>query len=502
MRLCLFCLAVALRWAFALSLPAEAALANVDARGYHQLALNLMQGHGFSLRAEWPYVPDSVRVPTYPLFIAGLYALFGPEPRCAILVQGLLDGATTLLLFAAVRCLADERAGLIAALVYAFCPVQIRFCSELLTEVPLAFLLTALLWLFTQALQSGPGKCHVFGAVHMNLCSLPRTKISPRRHGEHREASFFLRVLCVSVVIFGAGLLSGLAMLTKPNVQLLPLILIGALALHWRRKWRACAQAAALVLAGTALAVSPWALRNRLAFDHWMLSSAYQVNLARVSGVATLASARGDDVAPWTPRWEEIYLDIAQRAAERYGWDARGPYELPAGEELERQREVATVAREIILRHPGHFLRSHLSGVLRSLLPQEHRLWYELLTGRDWQALPAAKGAVMQALRLVLHWRPPEAVKLVWRERVVKMPPLALMLGLAGTLVACGSTLLALRGAYRLRTQPAVLLTLASMWAYLAFLPGPIAYIRFRVPVMPIAIALVALGVGRRNGHL
>lgn len=82
----------------------------------------------------------------------------------------------------------------------------------------------------------------------------------------------------------------------------------------------------------------------------WILSSAYQVNLARVSGVATLASARGEDVAPWTPRWEETYLDIVHRAVERYGWDTRGPYKLSAREELERQQEVATVAREIILR--------------------------------------------------------------------------------------------------------------------------------------------------------
>ena len=469
MRLCLFCLAVALRWAFALSLPVDASLTNVDARGYHQLALNLMQGHGFSLRAEWPYVPDSVRVPAYPLFIAGLYTLLGPQPRWAILAQGLLDGVTTLLLFTVVRYLADERAGLVAALTYGLCPVQIRFCSELLTEVLLAFLLTALLCLFIPTVE-----------LHRAL----QDELSKRQ-------------------LLGAGLLSGLVVLCKPNVQLLPLILIGALALRWRRKRRACGQAVALLLAGTAVVVSPWVLRNRLASGRWMLSSAYQVNLARVSGVATLVSARGEDVAPWTPRWEEIYLDIAQRAAEQYNWDGRGPYELSAREELERQWEVATVAREIILRHPDHFLRSHLSGVLRSLLPQEHRLWYELLTGRDWEALPVARGAVSQAGRLVVRGRPAEAMKLLWRERVVNMPPLAFMLGLTGTLVACASALLAFRGAYRLRTQPAVLLILASMWAYLAFLPGPIAYIRFRVPAMPMAIALVALGVRkRRNGHL
>ena len=428
----------------------------MDARGYHQLALNLMQGHGFSLRTEPPYEPDSVRVPVYPLLIAGLYSLLGPQPRWVVLAQGLLDGATALLLFAIMRRLADDRAGLIATLIYGLCPVQIRFCSELLTEIPLAFLLTALLWLFIPALQDKPSR---------------------------------LRAV-------GAGLLTGLAMLTKPNVQLLPLILIGALALRWRRT---CVQAAALLLAGTAVVVGPWILRNRLAFGHWMLSSAYQVNLARVSAVATLASAWGEDVAPWTPRWEEIYLGIVQQAAERYGWDARGPFELSAREELERQQEVATVAGEIILRYPGHFLRSHLWGVLRSLLPQEHRLWYELLTGQDWEALPIARGAVPQALRLTVQGHPAEAVRLLWQERVVRMPPLALAFGLAGTLVACASVLLAFRGAYRLRAQPAVLLTLASMWAYLAFLPGPIAYIRFRVPVMPIAVLMVVLGACDRG---
>lgn len=447
----LFCLTATLRLAFALLCPTDGALANVDASGYHRLAFNLMQSHGFSLRAEPPYEPDSVRVPVYPLLIAGLYSLLGPQPRWVVLAQGLLDGATALLLFAMVKRLADGRAGLIAALTYGLCPVQIRFCSELLTEIPLAFLLTALLWLFIPALQDRPSK--------------PRS--------------------------VGVGLMTGLAMLTKPNVQLLPLILAGALALRWRRR---CAWAVALLLAGMAVVVGPWILRNRLAFGRWILSSAYQVNLARVSAVATLASARGEDVAPWTPRWEEIYLGIVQRAAERYGWDARGPFELSGKEELERQLEVATVAWEIILRYPGHFLRSHLWGVLRSLLPQEHRLWYELLTGRDWEALPVARGAVSQALRLIVQGHPAGAVRLLWQERVVRMPPLALAFGLTGTLVACASMVLAFRGAYRLRAQPAVLLTLASTCAYLTFLPGPIAYIRFQVPVMPIAVLIVVLG--------
>jgi len=48
-----------------------------DAVGYYQLALNLMEGHGFSRCDSEPYLPDAVRTPMYPLFMLIFLALFG-----------------------------------------------------------------------------------------------------------------------------------------------------------------------------------------------------------------------------------------------------------------------------------------------------------------------------------------------------------------------------------------------------------------------------------------
>jgi hypothetical protein len=52
---------------------------------------------------------------------------------------------------------------------------------------------------------------------------------------------------------------------------------------------------------------------------------------------------------------------------------------------------------------------------------------------------------------------------------------------------------LAARGAWRLRRQPALILALLGTIAYVLFVPGPIAYERFRVPVLSAIVVLVAL---------
>src|SRR6185436_5522445 len=96
--LIIFILALSARWGYALSFPANVQLQDVDARGYHALALNLLEGHGFSLNTDPPYVPDAIRTPAYPLFVAVIYAVSGRNPLHVALIQGVLDSFTAVIL--------------------------------------------------------------------------------------------------------------------------------------------------------------------------------------------------------------------------------------------------------------------------------------------------------------------------------------------------------------------------------------------------------------------
>jgi len=68
-----------------------------DQRSYHTLGYRLISGHGFSFPEAWyPFTPADT--PTahwsflYSLFVAGVYAIFGPHPLAVRLLQAVLGG--------------------------------------------------------------------------------------------------------------------------------------------------------------------------------------------------------------------------------------------------------------------------------------------------------------------------------------------------------------------------------------------------------------------------
>jgi hypothetical protein len=134
---------------------------------------------------------------------------------------------------------------------------------------------------------------------------------------------------------------------------------------------------------------------------------------------------------------------------------------------------------------------------MRSWVPQEHRFWYFVLTGRSWESLGTAEGVLGQAVE---RWRavgPQEALQFVWQARFASLPPLALALWLGWLLAYALSAVLLARGTWMLRHCPAVLVLCWGSVLYTAFLPGPIAHIRFRLPVVPLLIALMTVGASR-----
>ena len=84
-----------------------------DGRFYAQIARNLLEHRGYSGEEEEPYVPTYVRVPGYPLFLAGVYTVFGVDNNRAVrVVQATLSTASC---------------WLIALLAYAWSPAEWQF---------------------------------------------------------------------------------------------------------------------------------------------------------------------------------------------------------------------------------------------------------------------------------------------------------------------------------------------------------------------------------------
>ncbi|MBN1249333.1 MAG: glycosyltransferase family 39 protein [Anaerolineae bacterium] len=459
----LLLLAATFRAGYLRSAPRGMQFDHVDARGYHWLAINLLSARSFSMDPDPPLRPDYVRAPLYPLFVALWYAVSGPSPDFVVFTHVLVEVLTVAVVFRFGKTVADERVGKVAALLYALSPSSWRFCNELLTEILFGLLLTVSVWMFARHILSG----------------------------RNRDA-------------LACGIAFGFAILCKPNVQFLPLALLAIMAHGVRAGRRRWWRGAAIVGATIAVMLVPWVVRNRVVFGKWFYTRTFDDNLAHVSAVATLAEVRGERVAPWTPRWEELYDEVVVRTALRYGWSTTGDRELSARQRDRRLQQAKAVALEILREHPVDFVVSHTRAWLWAFVPQEHRFWYARLTGEDWASLPTEGDALGRALRVLRAGDVGAAARILIQDRLLALPPLALVLWLGwGVLYAIAAALFAI-GALRLR--PRVLAVFIGLTiVYVTFVPGPISQIRFRLPVTPQILTLVAvgaLGLNSRSNHV
>lgn len=141
--------AVLLRAAVALWLGDDARPVSgaYDQVSYDALARRVLGGHGFSFAQPWyPFIePDE---PTahwsylYTLYLVAVYAVVGPHPLAARLIQVAASGAGCWLLFRLGRQLFDARVGLAAAALSAVYAYFVFFNAALMTQT---FFILALL---------------------------------------------------------------------------------------------------------------------------------------------------------------------------------------------------------------------------------------------------------------------------------------------------------------------------------------------------------------------
>ena len=231
-----------------------------DTPTYVAPAVGLSEGAGFTtVAADGTRHPEFIRTPVYPLYLAACLRAFGPAGLMAsIWFQRIAWGLIITLAFPAIGAVASRRGRLLCAAGKLLCllaPPVLVTASHLMSDVVFACLVALGLHATMRVMDEGGG----------------------RRAG-------------------WAGLLLGLATLTRPVGKLLPVILfvVWWVALRWRperggRRFEARV-AAVFLIASLALPLG-WSARNWHLSGHFTLTPLFGANLAahRRERIATMA---------------------------------------------------------------------------------------------------------------------------------------------------------------------------------------------------------------------
>ena len=228
-------LALAVRAGFVVSFPDP-----LEETRYRPIAVNILEGNGFSSDPSAPYRPSEAAAPAYPLFIAALYAVFGRSVNALTVSQALLDLATCLLVAFVSFSLAPERlknsAALWALTIYGiFAWPAFVWVARVYAETLTIFFTTVAIALCAVALRTG--------------------------------ARYW----------FGAGLACGLAILTRPDsVLLLVAIVLFLLIQLARERQRRFASSLLAFCLAVGLTLAPWVVRNYVSLSKFQpLASEY-----------------------------------------------------------------------------------------------------------------------------------------------------------------------------------------------------------------------------------
>ena len=118
-----------------------------------------------------PGKPTAAREPAYPLFIAGLYLLFGKHPLLVILAHALLGAWTCLLIRALTARLFGGRAGDAAFAVSLFYPYFIFYTGYFYRETFLCWAVSLALYLLSLMLERPDGRRAAAAGLATGLCA-------------------------------------------------------------------------------------------------------------------------------------------------------------------------------------------------------------------------------------------------------------------------------------------------------------------------------------------
>lgn len=239
-----------------------------DAVGYTRLAENMLDGNGFSMGKEAPFMPDGTRTPIFPAFLAASFFLSG-NFWLAVAIQIILGALIPILVYFLLLKLGFKPS--VPLIVSIFLSIEPFFSAHsvfLLSEIIFisVFLLSCLFYFKSISVVNGTWKWIVLAALFMGIAALTR------------PVAFYL------IFIFAAGIvLLNSDRLKKPLVMTALFILVGL------------------------LTVSPWLYRNWMIFGSATISSIDSINLYLQQGGSVLAANNNTTLDIEKKKlWEEL----------------------------------------------------------------------------------------------------------------------------------------------------------------------------------------------------
>ncbi len=205
-----------------------------DMKAFRLLGENIVRHGQFSLSMSAPFFPESFRSPGFPAVLAFLY-FFTRSWHVVLFLHACIAALLPVLLYMMLRRW-DERMAYWAALIFALEPNRVWVAATLLSESIFTLCLLGVLYFVIE-------------------------KDFPRRHAIY------------------AGVLVGLAVLTRPVAFFLPILCAIYFLFTARPVKEALIRGGMLICAGM-LVVLPWAYRNHTLFNSWQISSIGSFNMA------------------------------------------------------------------------------------------------------------------------------------------------------------------------------------------------------------------------------
>lgn len=147
---------------------------------YERLAVNILEGHGFTAMDAVPFAPTAVRPPLYPLWIAFVYSIFGRGLMTLFYSQAVLGALTIPIVYLIGREAHSEKTGMWGAFLFAIHPYPQFYSTCLFAEALYSFLLAcAVLFLCKVWKRPDWTKGWWISGILMGLAALTRSELFP-----------------------------------------------------------------------------------------------------------------------------------------------------------------------------------------------------------------------------------------------------------------------------------------------------------------------------------